>query len=394
MTPHNVNVAIIGGGLMGREVAAAIERWPALIDHPARPRLTAVCDLDPNALRWFDQIDTVTTKVTDYRDVLADPSVEVVYIAVRHDLHERLYIDAIEAGKDLLGEKPFGIDLAAASRIHAAAAKHPDVFVRCSSEMPFFPGAQAAAAQIASGRLGRLIEAACGFSHSSDLDVNKTINWKRQRQYCGDAGVMNDLGMHAVHVPLRLGWMPTKIYAVLQDLVHQRPDPAGNMVACDTAENATLVCSATQRPIRADDDGTGFEFPLTLTMKRIDPGHKNSWSLSATGMQGGVAYTTRYPKTLRMMEVRNGEQTWSEVEMGSQGGWATVTGSIFETGFSDAILQMWAAFLAERVGALGNRLACATPDEALASHRIFAAALTSDETAQAVEPEMPASVSR
>ena len=67
-------------------------------------------------------------------------------------------------------------------------------------------------------------------------------------------------------------------------------------------------------------------------------------------MDGGVEFSTRYPKTLRVMRVDRGEQVWQEVEMGSQAGFGTVTGGIFETGFSDAILQMWAAFLAERAG--------------------------------------------
>jgi hypothetical protein len=94
-------------------------------------------------------------------------------------------------------------------------------------------------------------------------------------------------------------------------------------------------------------------------------------------MTGGVHFTTRYPKTLRRMVVVDGEQIWQEIEMGSQSAFATVTGGIFEFGFSDAILQMWAAFLAERAGALGNRLGCVTPAEALASHRVFDAALRS-----------------
>ena len=34
-----VNVAIVGGGLMGREIAAALQRWPALVDHPVCPQL-------------------------------------------------------------------------------------------------------------------------------------------------------------------------------------------------------------------------------------------------------------------------------------------------------------------------------------------------------------------
>ena len=39
---------------------------------------------------------------------------------MRHDLHEQLYVAAIEAGKSLLAEKPFGIDLASARTILAA----------------------------------------------------------------------------------------------------------------------------------------------------------------------------------------------------------------------------------------------------------------------------------
>jgi len=71
------------------------------------------------------------------------------------------------------------------------------------------------------------------------------------------------------------------------------------------------------------------------------------------------------------------------VQVGSQSVFPTVTGGIFEFGFSDAILQMWAAFLAERAGALGGHFGCATPQEAVDSHRIFAAALRSDETGRA-----------
>jgi len=39
---------------------------------------------------------------------------------------------------------------------------------------------------------------------------------------------------------------------------------------------------------------------------------------------------------------------------------------------------MWAAYLAERAGALGGRFGCATPQEALEAHRVFDAALRSN----------------
>jgi hypothetical protein len=46
---------------------------------------------------------------------------------------------------------------------------------------------------------------------------------------------------------------------------------------------------------------------------------------------------------------------------------------------------MWAAFLAERAGKLEGKFGCATPDEALRSHELFAAALRSHAERRAIE---------
>lgn len=370
-----VKIGIVGAGLMGREIASAIQRWPALIDHPVRPRVAAVCDINPDALEWFRQLPSVELLTTDVHELYAS-DVDVVYIAVRHDLHAEMYSAALDAGKDLLAEKPFGIDSTAASQISDSLTRNPDRFVRCSSEMPFFPGAQIAIDVIRSGRLGRIIEAESHFWHSSDFDPAKTINWKRRAEFCGAAGVMNDLGLHALHVPLRLGWKPRSVYACLQDLVQERPDGSGGVAVCDTYENAHLW----QRV-----EAGGDAFPLTVTMKRIAPGEKNTWTLRAVGLEGGVEFSTKNPKQVRLMTVHTlpggtKEQAWSSLEAGSQSVWPTVTGGIFETGFSDAILQMWASFLAERAGLLGEGFGCVTPEEALSTHAIYDAAQRSHES--------------
>ena len=73
-----VRVGIVGGGLMGRELAAAIGRWAALCDHPVRPLLRAVCDTSPQALAWFERIGTVRTLTDDRRRLLEDPDVDVL----------------------------------------------------------------------------------------------------------------------------------------------------------------------------------------------------------------------------------------------------------------------------------------------------------------------------
>jgi predicted dehydrogenase len=362
----DVRIGIIGGGLMGREMASAFARWCALTDVSVRPVLTAVADLNPATLTWFDCIPSCTLKVTDYHQLLASDQVDVVYVAVPHHLHEALYLDVLAAGKDLFAEKPFGIDLAAARRIAAACEQHGR-FVRCSSEMPFFPGAQRAFEIARQGGIGRVLEVVSGFHHSSDLDPAKPANWKRLNASCGEGGVLNDLGMHACHLPLRLGWKPTRLFAQLQKGYPQRPDGKGGQTQCDTWDNALLHGWA---------DIAGEAVPLRLEMKRLMPGATNTWFIEILGTDGGVRFSTAEPKTLWLFE-RGKEQWWKRTELGFGTPFKAVTGGIFEPGFPDVIQQMWAAYLMEREGLLDGRFGCATPAEAVASHEIFAAALAS-----------------
>jgi predicted dehydrogenase len=371
---RTVRFGIVGGGLMGREFASAAARWIHLADLGARPEVVAVCDANPDVLAWYERLEPRPRLTTDYRDLLADDGVEAVYCAVPHHLHEELYLAALRAGKHLLGEKPFGIDLAANRAITAEIEARPELLVRCSSELPFYPGGQRVARWIAERRFGRVLEVRSLFLHASDLDPAKPINWKRQARFNGEYGCMGDLGMHALHLPLRAGWNPANVRAVLSDVFPERPDGRGGTAACDTWDNAVLLCEV---------ETDGYAFPLRVETKRIAPGETNTWTIEIDGTEGSIAYTSKLPKTLRWMEYAPGApQAWQVLDLGSESAYPTITGAIFEFGFSDAILQMWAAFVDELAhGREGMRqpFHCATPEEAAATHRIFTAALESHE---------------
>ena len=366
-------IGIIGGGLMGRELASALGRWIVIENYPVRAELVAVCDLVEKQREWFRQIPTVKLITSSHHEMLASREVDVVYVAVPHHLHEAIYLDVVRAGKDLLAEKPFGIDVNAARAI-AAAAKATGRFVRCSSEFPFLPGAQRVFQYAREGPLGRLLEIHSCFHHSGDLDPAKPANWKRQVRTCGEIGVMGDLGMHTIHVPFRLGWKPKRVYAQLQKIYHERPDGNGGIASCDTWDNAML---------HTDVEIDGAEVPLRFEMKRLAPGETNTWFIEILGTDGGVKYSTKEPKTLWTFQ-RAREQTWQRTDLGFHGPFPTITGGIFEPGFPDCFLQMWAAFLAERAGKLEGRFGCVTPDEAVLSHELFAAALISHTEKRAV----------
>ncbi|MFT2008297.1 Gfo/Idh/MocA family protein [Pontibacter sp. 13R65] len=364
---RTVNIGIIGGGLMGKEAASAFGRWFALNDFPVKVALKAVCDLNEQVLAWYKSIPSVELLTADYKELLARPDIDVVYVALPHNLHKAFYLEVLAAGKDLLGEKPFGIDLEAALAIKEEAEKLGR-FVRCSSEMPFLPGPQRVIKEVQSGTLGQIIEIKAGFLHSSDMDPTKPINWKRQEKFCGEIGVMGDLGMHVLHVPLRLGWKPQSVFAQLQKIVTERPDGKGGMAECDTWNNATL---STQVEI------DHHKVPMTLEMKRLAPGETNTWFIEVLGTEGGVRYSTKDTKALWTFK-REEEQFWQRTDLGFKGvPFPTITGGIFEPGFADCFMQMLAAFVAEREGALAGRFGCVTMEEAVQSHCVFEAALKS-----------------
>lgn len=372
MAERVIGFGLIGGGLMGREFAGACARWIHLDPLGVRPKIVCVSDPNTDALRWYERLQPVPRLVPDYHDLLADDAVEAVYAAVPHHLHREIYTACVEAGKHLVGEKPFGIDLAANQAINAAVATRPDLVVRCSSELPFYPGGQEVARFTKDRRFGRVIEVRASFLHSSDLDRAKPINWKRQRRFNGEYGVMGDLGLHALHLPLRAGWIPTNVRAVLSNIVDERPGPNGEMVPCDTWDNAVMLCEA---------DDSGNAFPLRVDTKRIAPGQANTWMIEIDGTERSIAYSSKFPKTLWYMDyTHGGPQAWQQIDLGSRSAYPHASGAIFEFGFSDAILQMWAAYLDELAhGREGMRqpFYCATPEETRTTHRLFTAALES-----------------
>ncbi len=108
-----VKFGIIGCGLMGREFASASARWCHLPVMGLRPIVAAICNrtLSAEKIDWFKQnFDSIGQVTDDYRELLDNPEIEAVYVAVPHNTHEEIYCEAIKSGKHLLGEKPFGID--------------------------------------------------------------------------------------------------------------------------------------------------------------------------------------------------------------------------------------------------------------------------------------------
>jgi predicted dehydrogenase len=372
---RTIRFGIIGCGMMGREFASAAARWFHLPEISVRPEIVAICSrtLPPGKINWFrDNIPTIQQVTKNYHELIGNPEIEAVYIAVPHNLHEEFYCAAVESGKHLMGEKPFGIDKTANDNIMDCIRKHPSCLVRCASQFMFFPAVQRIGEMIEADVFGNIIEVNVGFLHCSDLNPTKPINWKRIIEYNGEYGCMGDLGPHVCSVPFRAGYIPLNVRAVLSNIMTERPNGEGQMVPCDTWDNAKILCEAKESNSRNT-------FPLTLRIQRISPGEKNNWYLEILGTKTCARFSTRKANTLEILEYSGSGQVWQRIEMGHEVPFKSITHNIFQFGVSDALLQMWAGFLYEldKGKPLTKFSGCVIPEETMLWHRLFTCALDS-----------------
>ncbi|MCX7935768.1 MAG: Gfo/Idh/MocA family oxidoreductase, partial [Planctomycetota bacterium] len=80
---RTIKMGIIGGGLMGRELASAAARFCHILDAPASPEIIAVASRRLESTAWFTaNFPSVRQTTADYRELLANPEVEAIYCAV------------------------------------------------------------------------------------------------------------------------------------------------------------------------------------------------------------------------------------------------------------------------------------------------------------------------
>jgi myo-inositol 2-dehydrogenase/D-chiro-inositol 1-dehydrogenase len=142
-------------GIIGCGRAAVALHIPALAKIPGL-RISAVCDSDARRPAKVALSDRAVSRHTDYRSLIADPSVDVVLVAVPPAQHAEVFVAAVEAGKHVYAEKPLALGLEEADRMVAAAAASP---ARCTVgfNLRSHRLVRVARSHLRAGAVGRLI---------------------------------------------------------------------------------------------------------------------------------------------------------------------------------------------------------------------------------------------
>src|SRR5689334_8982112 len=94
---------------MGKAHSNALKTLPYMVyPPPAVPRLAAIAGRNESAVREAATRYGYASSYTDWRDLVADPAVELVDNGGPNHLHADICIAAAEAGKAVLCEKPLG----------------------------------------------------------------------------------------------------------------------------------------------------------------------------------------------------------------------------------------------------------------------------------------------
>src|ERR1700759_3263229 len=159
-------VGLISVGWMGKLHSHAYQAIPLVYPElKIRPRFVHAADTAPDRADYAREVLGYARAGTDYREVLADPDVDVVSICAPNILHREIGAAAAQAGKPFWIEKPVGRDAAEPAEV-AAAARAAGLVTSIGYNYRHVPAVERVRELIATGRLGRITNVGAGFFHS------------------------------------------------------------------------------------------------------------------------------------------------------------------------------------------------------------------------------------
>ena len=184
-----LRLGVLGAGIIAKSF---MEAAPAVADL----EVAVICDIAEDVARALAEPRKIKW-ATDYQAVLEDETIQAVYIALPHHLHEEATIAAAEAGKHILLEKPMANTLEEADRM-LAAQQRAGVKLMIGFTHRFHSELASAKRLIDAGELGQVTLA---------IDVMTTggviPGWFWQKAEAG-GGVLHVNGAHSFD---RLRWL-------------------------------------------------------------------------------------------------------------------------------------------------------------------------------------------
>lgn len=312
----------------------------ALSSDPERARLSAA-DIGIAADRAYSSYQEMARAEAARAD-----GIEAVVIVTPNHLHAPVAKAFLEAGIDVICDKPLSATLAQAEDLAAAAAKSGLVFAVTFNNTGYAM-VREARSLIASGALGKIRIIRADYIQDwltlpIDADGQKQAEWRTDPERAGRSACLADIGVHAFNLARFVTDMaPNEVAADLTTFVPGRrlDDNAHVMMRYASGARGVLVAS------------------------QVSPGNYNRLSLKVYGEKAGLEWFAHEPEVLRFSPF--GEPTRILTRGGPGVGAAAASVSRMPAEHPEGYVEGFANLYRDAAALIVARRAGRTPDPAL-----------------------------
>ncbi len=288
-----IKAGVIGLGFIGPAHIEALRRT-GLVD------VVACADSRPDVAEKVAEQLNIPTFYTDHRELLRDPAIQVVHICTPNAFHFVMARDALQAGKNVICEKPLATTVAQARQLVALAARRQRQNA-VNFNLRFYPLVRHVRSMVHTGALGNLY--AIHGSYLQDwLFYDTDYNWRLEPALSGASRAVADIGSHWMDLIEHVTGL--RIRRVMADFltVHRKRRKPSRPV--ETYSGKLLKPSDyVSVPIRTEDYATVlFEFNNgahgVLTVSQVSAGRKNRLYFELDGSKQAVAFDSEMPNRL------------------------------------------------------------------------------------------------
>ena len=301
---HDLGVGLISVGWMGKLHSRAYQALPYVYPETGiRPRLVHAADTAPDRVVYAREVLGYERGSSDYREVLADPEVDVVSICAPNMLHRELGVAAAEAGKPFWIEKPVGRNVGDTAAV-AAAVNAARLVTSVGFNYRHAPAVEHTRELIADGALGRITNVRAVFFSGYASEPKGALSWRFDREQAG-SGALGDLLSHVVDLLQYLVGPVAEVTALTSTVYRQRPVlPMGSANHFAVIEDGELGTVGNEdyaaTLVRFADEARGAGAVGTLEASRAIVGPQCGLGFELYGTDGSLAWNFEQMNELRV----------------------------------------------------------------------------------------------
>jgi predicted dehydrogenase len=313
-----LGIGVVGFGWMGQAHSRSCLRIPTLFpDRRVDPMLVTCADsVAPRREQAVADFGFIRA-VPDWRAVVDDHEVDVVFVTAPNMLHVEIVEAASAAGKHVFCEKPVGGTPEQTARA-AAAARDAGVITGVGYNYRFAPLVRHARALIASGGLGRITTYRGRFFSMYGSDPLGLLSWRFLQEEAG-FGASSDLLSHAVDLAHALVGPIRRVVGAKATTIAERPLPVpgeGTHYGRGSAADPTGAVTNEDYAAMLVEFANGAVG--TLESSRATVGPESEMAFDAYGTSGAVGWNLERLNELRLYLASDGPDTGYTTVLGGE----------------------------------------------------------------------------